>query len=139
MIDVRQVAHVCVLVEDLDRTREFYGRVLGLTTAFEFTKDGAPFGFYLNAGGRSHVEVFRRGAAPAGTGIIDHLCLEVADLDAAIAHVRAEGVEPVRPKKRGVDGTWQCWLADPDGTKIELFEYTDESAQFTGGTREVDW
>ena len=139
MIEVRQVAHVCVLADDLDRTRDFYARVLGMTTAFDFTKDGRTFGFYLNAGGRSHVEVFRRGDAPEGSGRIDHLCLEVADLDAAIAHVRSEGVEPVRPKKRGVDGTSQCWLADPDGTQIELFEYTGESAQFRGGDREVDW
>ena len=44
-----------------------------------------------------------------------------------------------RPKKRGVDGTWQCWLTDPDGTKIELFEYTEDSAQFKGGDRVANW
>ena len=30
-------------------------------------------------------------------------------------------------------------IKDPSGTKIELFEYTDRSAQFVGGDREANW
>ncbi len=140
MIKVKQVAHVCIFAHDLDVTRAFYEDVLGLDTAFNFLRDGKIFGFYLNAGGRSHVEVFHKnGTSFDEANQINHLCLEVESLDAAIAHVKSKGIEPTRPKKKGCDETYQCWLTDPNGVKIELFEYTDKSAQFTGGDRVADW
>lgn len=138
-IRVRQLAHVCVFARDLEVTRTFYADVLGMETRFNFTRNGRIFGFYLDAGGRTNVEVFENDA----TGFterqnINHLCLEVGNLDDAIAHIRAAGVE-VTDKHKGCDNTWQAWTADPDGVRIELFEYTEESAQFTGGDREADW
>jgi lactoylglutathione lyase/glyoxylase I family protein len=139
-IKVKQVAHVCILAHDLEATRRFYEDVIGLEVAFNFLRDGEVFGFYLNAGGRSHVEVFQRdGTSFDESNQINHLCLEVASIDAAVAHIEAQGVELMRPKKKGVDETWQAWVRDPNGVKIELFEYTDRSAQFTGGDRVADW
>lgn len=139
-IKVKQVAHVCVFAHDLEATRRFYEDVLGMDIAFNFLRDGKVFGFYLNAGGRSHVEVFQKdGTSFDETNQINHLCLEVESIDAAITHIEAQGVELTRPRKKGCDDTWQCWLRDPNGVKIELFEYTDKSAQFTGGDRAADW
>ena len=138
-IRIRQVAHVCILARDLAETRDFYARVLGLPVKFEFLRDGRTFGFYLDAGGRTNVEVFERGEAGiAASARIDHLCLEVEDIDAAVAHVRGEGAE-ITDKKLGVDETWQAWVTDPNGVRIELFEYTERSAQFVGGDRVADW
>jgi catechol 2,3-dioxygenase-like lactoylglutathione lyase family enzyme len=138
-IRVKQVAHVCIFARDVEQTRAFYRDVLGMETVFNFTRDGRIFGFYLDAGGRSHVEVFENpGTAYAGTNNINHLCLEVESLDDAVAHIRGAGVE-VTDKKKACDDTWQAWTADPNGVKIELFEYTDRSAQFTGGDRVADW
>jgi glyoxylase I family protein len=139
-IKVKQVAHVCIFAHDLEATRRFYEDVLGMDTQFNFLRDGAVFGFYLNAGGRSHLEVFQRDSTSfEETNQINHLCLEVENLDRAIEHIEARGAQLTRPKKKGVDETWQCWLHDPNGVKIELFEYTGGSAQFTGGDRVVDW
>jgi len=59
-------------------------------------------------------------------------------MDAAVAHIRKMGV-PITDKKLGVDETWQAWTADPNGIKIELFQYTPKSAQFVGGDRVADW
>ena len=140
MIKIKQVAHVCIFAHDLEETRRFYEDVLGMDIAFKFLRDGSVFGFYLNAGGRSHVEVFQKDESQFDeTNQINHLCLEVVSIDAAIEHVKSRGVDPTRPKKLGVDNTYQCWLTDPNGVKIELFEYTDQSAQFIGGDRAADW
>ena len=138
-IEVRQLAHVCIFAKDLAETRDFYRDVLGLGVAFNFTRAGEWYGFYLDAGGRSNVEVFLKPEAAYDAGnAINHLCLEVASIDAAVTHIRARGVA-VTDKKLGVDGTWQAWTADPNGVRIELFEYTDRSAQFVGGDRTADW
>ena len=138
-IEVKQLAHVCIFARDLAETRDFYRDVLGMEVAFNFTRDGRWFGFYLDAGGRSNVEVFLKPeAGHDARDAVNHLCLEVASIDAAIAHVRGRGVA-VSDKALGVDDTWQAWLADPNGVPIELFEYTARSAQSVGGDREAGW
>jgi glyoxylase I family protein len=136
---VKQLAHVCIFSHDLARTEAFYRDVLGIPVVFRFMKEGREIGFYLDAGGRSNIEVFAKAeAAFAETNAINHLCLEVESMDAALAHIRALGV-PVRGKSYGCDDTWQAWITDPDGVKIELFEYTEKSAQFVGGDRIATW
>ena len=139
MIKVKQLAHVCIFAYDLDATRGFYRDVLGMDTRFNFLRDGRIFGFYLDCGGRSHVEVFENSEARhSEANQINHFCLEVEDMDAAIAHIRSKGVE-VTAKKLACDDTWQAWIKDPNGVRIELFEYTAKSAQFIGGNRVADW
>ncbi|MDG4878341.1 VOC family protein [Mesorhizobium sp. WSM4935] len=139
MIKVKQLAHVCIFAHDLEATRRFYRDVLGMDTRFNFLRDGRIFGFYLDCGGRSHVEVFERNEASySDRDQINHFCLEVEDIDAAIAHIRSKGVE-VTPKKLACDDTYQAWISDPNGVKIELFEYTAQSAQFVGRDCVADW
>ena len=74
---------------------------------------------------------------PTGTPI-NHFCLEVERIDDAVAHIKSRGV-PVTDKKFACDDTWQAWITDPNGVRIELFEYTAKSAQFVGGDRIADW
>ncbi len=139
MIKVKQVAHVCIFAKDVEETRKFYKDALGLETAFNFLRDGKIFGFYMNAGGRSHIEVFQKSEASFDeTNQINHLCLEVENIDQAIAHFETIKLD-VTKKKKACDDTYQAWIKDPNGVKIELFEYTDQSAQFVGGDRVADW
>ncbi|MGJ8586315.1 MAG: VOC family protein [Marinosulfonomonas sp.] len=139
MIKVKQVAHVCIFANDVEETRNFYKDVLGLDTAFNFLRDDKIFGFYLNAGGRTHIEVFQKGEASfSETNQINHMCLEVENIDQAIDHIKALNID-ITAKKFACDDTYQAWIKDPNGVKIELFEYTDKSAQFMGGDRVADW
>lgn len=136
---VKRLAHACIFAADLGATQRFWTEVLGLHVAFRFTRGGDVIGFYLDAGERTFIEVFRRDAvAPTDLRQIDHLCLEVGSLDEAVERLRSSGVA-VTDKKLGIDDTWQAWTEDPNGVKVELFEYTEHSAQFAGGDREVDW
>ena len=136
---VKQIAHVCIFAHDIDMTADWYSRVLGFDKIFNFTRDGRVFGYYLDAGGDTHVEVFENAEAEySGRNQINHICFEVIDIDEAIGHIRSQGVEAT-DKSNGCDDTWQSWVTDPNGVKIELFQYTGKSAQFTGGDRVAHW
>lgn len=138
-MQIRQLAHVCLFSHDLAAVEAFYVGALGLRKCFDFTKKGAWVGLYLACGERTFIEIFLHDEAPfAKTGQVNHLCLEVPDLPAAVAELRAKGIEVTEPKY-GCDDTWQAWLKDPSGSPIELFQYTAKSAQFQGGDREIDW
>lgn len=138
---IKQVAHACIFAHDLGATETFYNDVLGIPTAFTFRRGEERIGYYLDLGGRTFVEVFRKAESRfADTDQINHICLETEDIDALVDHVRSKGVS-ISDKKLGVDGTWQSWLADPNGVKLEIFQYTEASLQFkpAGSVCQVNW
>jgi lactoylglutathione lyase/glyoxylase I family protein len=138
---IKSLAHLCILSGDLNRTLDFYVGILGLRKKFDFIRNGALFGFYLEVAPGQFIEVFHTDApAPdrASAGSITHLCLEVADIDAVRGRLVAKGVE-VTEKKLGADSSWQAWCKDPDGTAIEFHQYTPGSCQLTGAECVVDW
>ncbi len=124
------VAHVCFTVSDLDASTDFYCGRLGLSHAFDFLNDaGERFGVYLKAGRRTFVELFEGDLAQdAGPASYRHFCLEVDDIESTVAELRERGVEVSDPSL-GSDNSWQAWLSDPDGNRIELHAYTEESKQ----------
>jgi catechol 2,3-dioxygenase-like lactoylglutathione lyase family enzyme len=127
---IKALAHVCFTVRDLNAAEAFYRDILGFKPAFDFINDdGVRFGVYLHIGGRSFLEMFigdTQGTVPGQS--FQHICLEVDDVAAAVAEIRAKGVEVTDPYF-GSDGSWQAWIADPDGNRIELHGYTPESKQ----------
>ena len=86
---ITQIAHVCIGAKNLQESEHFYCDVLCLTKKFDFRKNGELFGFYLDVGNNTFIEVFPETAEVAlEKTIIRHLCLEVDDLDALIARVK---------------------------------------------------
>ena len=135
---IKQVAHVCIGSTDLAKTEHFYCDILGMERGFDFLKNGELYGYYLKTGENTYIEVFTQNEVNHNKPIIQHLCLEVEDLDAVISAVRGKGAE-ITDKKQGTDKSWQAWMTDPSGVRIELMQYTDESSQFTGNPCIVTW
>ncbi len=127
---IRNIAHTCFTVSDLAQALTFYRDGLGLPEAFDFVNDeGHRFGVYLHAGGRNFLELFEGSLAdPAEGQSYRHLCLEVDDIEETVATLKERGIE-VTPVKLGRDQSYQAWITDPDGNRIELHQYTPDSWQ----------
>jgi glyoxylase I family protein len=135
---IKQVAHICIGSTDLAKTEHFYCDILGMERGFDFLKNDELYGFYIKAGENTYIEVFTQDEVKSERPLLQHLCFEVEDLEAAIAEIKAKGVD-VTPKKQGGDKSWQAWIADPSGVRIELMQYTADSSQFTGNPCIVTW
>jgi catechol 2,3-dioxygenase-like lactoylglutathione lyase family enzyme len=124
------LAHACFTVSDLERSLKFYVDGVGLTPAFDFVDEtGRRFGLYLHLGGRNFVELFQGNLGERADGqSYRHICLEVDDIKATVAEMRERGIE-VSEIKMGKDHSYQAWITDPDGNRIELHHYTRESWQ----------
>ena len=129
---VKQIAHVCIGATDLEATERFYCGVLGFARKFRFLKGSEPIGFYLDAGGGTFIEVFRQDDVQEGSRpLIRHFCLLTDDIDRLRQALLRAGHE-VTEKKKGCDQSWQAWVTDPSGVRIEFHQYTAQSSQLTG-------
>ena len=127
---VKNLAHICFTVRDLETSLSFYRDILGLRQAFDFVNEkGERFGVYLHAGGRSFIELFQDGTnSQAAKQSFRHFCLEVEDLRSMVSRFKIQNIEVSEPVM-GSDNSLQAWLSDSDGNKIELHEYTPSSKQ----------
>lgn len=135
---IHGISHVCLNVSDIHRTVDFYNQKLGFPIKFNFVKNGQLFGAYFQVSPSSFIEAFQTaGLEVINTGIV-HICLETDNIDQCIADLRSAGIE-CTDKKLGCSKSWATWLTDPDGNRLEINEYTAESAHRCGGTVEVTW
>ncbi len=113
-----------VLIRPLDpeRSHRFYGETLRLAVYREFG-EGPEHGVVYFLGG-GFVEVSGRGQGIASDQI--RLWLQVRNLDAAHADLRAAGVEIVRELRREPWGLEEMWIADPDGIPIVVVEVPED-------------
>jgi catechol 2,3-dioxygenase-like lactoylglutathione lyase family enzyme len=128
---ITRIAHLCLAATDLAATERFYITGLGFRKLFDFLRGGQVIGFYLEVCPGNYVEVFRRDHVdPEAKAPISHLCLETADIDAVSRQLKSLGYT-VTDKKLGADQSWQTWVTDPAGVRIEFHQYTPNSSQTT--------
>lgn len=154
---IRGIHHTALSVPDLERSLAFYRDLLGFEPVMDFSwrdhpdldrthrLEGTAARVVLLRAGNAMLEIFEYAApaprpADASRRLVDHglthLCLDVDDLEAEYARLRAAGVEfhcaPVDY------GTVLCTYArDPDGNVIELQEVKspDDPLALPGGRR----
>ena len=111
------VHHVSINVRDVAEAERFYVEQLGLVRR----SDRPDFGFagaWLDAGAQQVHLIEGEPPAPVG----QHFALQVDDLNAAVAELRARGVHVSDPSPVGTGR--QAFLSDPAGNGIELHEAT---------------
>jgi len=130
---VETLAHVMIKVSDLERSIAFYRDVLGFQEAFRIKRDDGTTGLiYMHVAGRQFVELSKgiEAEKASGRGVgYAHVCFEVADIQKAHERLLPSGAVVPESLKVGRDGSWQFWIVDPDGNRIELMQYTRESQQ----------
>ena len=124
------IEHFLVLSDDMDGTRDWYERVLGLA---EGERPPLPFpGYWLYLGDVPAVHVADRSAyeehaasvgtgssALAGsTGAVDHIAFSASGYDELKERLAAHGVDAVENEVPGV--MRQLFLQDPNGVRLEL-------------------
>jgi lactoylglutathione lyase len=132
---IKGYQHVALKVKDLDRALEFYVDKLGFQYFLDLKRDdGSVWIVYLRISDDQYLELFpgaETDSAP-GTGAngVNHLCLEIEDMHATVADMKAKGITMLSEIKTGIDGNLNAWIADPDGNRFELMEMAGDCIQF---------
>jgi catechol 2,3-dioxygenase-like lactoylglutathione lyase family enzyme len=112
---------------DLDRSRRFYGETLGLAVFREF---GGGTVFFL---GNGLLEVSAHRHASDGPSDATRLLLQVRDVEAEHARLRAAGVPVDAPPARMPWGLIEMTARDPDGLALVLVEVPADHPQRRAG------
>ena len=113
------LGHVTVLSADLERTRRFYCDLLGLRDGPRPAIPVPGHWFYVGHEAVVHVLPRQGGATPGPHGPIDHFALKAEDRPAFEQRLRAAG-QPFESRHLAGTDTWQIFLEDPDGARVEL-------------------
>jgi lactoylglutathione lyase len=127
------IGHMAIRVKDVARTLEFYVGKLSFEEMFRLDRDGRLWLMYLRITDTQFLEIFPEGEGERAAGKeavgYNHLCLEVSNIDTALADLAAKGVPLSSPLKTAADGNRQAWIEDPDGHRIELMELSPDCLQ----------
>jgi catechol 2,3-dioxygenase-like lactoylglutathione lyase family enzyme len=132
------IEHFLIAADDIDATRDWYARVLGMTSG-----PHPDFGFpvhwmYIGQADVVHIGPSARKAnerqkqylgrtsedTGAGTGAVDHIAFRATGLRAMLEHLRGQGIEFTQRRANG-QALQQVFFYDPNGIKIEL-NYAEE-------------
>jgi catechol 2,3-dioxygenase-like lactoylglutathione lyase family enzyme len=138
---ISHIEHFLVAADDIDATRDWYARVLGMQPG-----PHPDFGFpvhwmYVNGVDVVHIGPSAKSAgeiqkkylgrssqqSEAGTGAVDHIAFRATGLRDMLQHLRAERVSFSQRRANG-QALFQLFLYDPNGIKIEL-NYAAEEAE----------
>jgi catechol 2,3-dioxygenase-like lactoylglutathione lyase family enzyme len=127
------IEHFLVAADDINATRDWYARVLGMTSG-----PHPDFGFpvhwmYLGGVDVVHIGPSAKMAgaiqkqylgrtsekSEQGTGAIDHIAFRATGLRDMMEHLRREKVE-FRQRRANGQALFQLFFHDPNGIKIEL-------------------
>lgn len=124
-MEVKELGHIVLYVRDLERSRHFYGEVLGWKLVAEMGEMAAMF-----SSGRTHHELLLLEAGPSATPVpagrrlgLYHFGLKVGETDDELRDV----IETLRREEVPITGmadhtvTHSVYITDPDGNEIELY------------------
>jgi len=127
------IEHFLVAADDIDATRDWYARVLGMRSG-----PHPEFGFpvhwmYLGDTDVVHIGPSAKAASEnqkkylgrtsqdqgAGTGAIDHIAFRATGLRGTLEHLKREKIQFSQRRASG-QALFQLFFYDPNGIKIEL-------------------
>jgi catechol 2,3-dioxygenase-like lactoylglutathione lyase family enzyme len=121
MPPLRGLRHLALRVRDIQKAKEFYVKLFGMNVVWE----PDPQNCYLSSG--SDNLALHEAAGPPATDSefhsLDHfgfIAESPSIVDAWAGWASQNGVRILKAPKQHRDGSYSCYLADPDGNTIQI-------------------
>jgi len=121
-------AHVGLYIKDVERSKKYYTDLLGFTCVSEFTNDFGDQLAFMKSGSMILELIQHKVWMDRKDGLFDHIAMQVDDIEAVSAELKAKGVEfaddiyfetRISHFVNGVK--YQAWRG-PDGEHLEIYQ-----------------
>ena len=122
------IHHIAIIAGEYEKCKYFYTEVLGFKIIREtYRQNRNSYKLDLSVNGKYQIELFsfadvkERLSFPEAKGL-RHLAFAVKDLDAAVAHLKANKVAVQEIRFDEITGNRFCFFNDPGGQPLEFYE-----------------
>ncbi|GGN02672.1 hypothetical protein GCM10010967_41690 [Dyadobacter beijingensis] len=128
MLQLQAVHHIAIICSDYEKSKRFYTEVLGFTVDREVCREARDsYKLDLSLNGQYVIELFSFPSPPARVSRpeacgLRHIAFKVADVEAAITALNAQGIFPEPIRVDEFTGKKFTFFADPDDLPVELYE-----------------
>lgn len=129
---IKKIHHIAVAVEDIDKAAEFWQGVLGLELEHVEQVESQHVKIAFFPCGESEIELVQPTDTESGTARflqnrgagIHHLCVEVADIDAALQELKEKGVRLINETALVEEGRKMAFIHPKSsaGVLLELYQ-----------------
>lgn len=122
------LAHIGVFISNMENSMKFYTENLNFVSEGIDDLGATKIGFLRNGGCVIELVCHETYSNPPTRGIVDHICLEVEDIDGLVAELKAKGIAMENDASVGYSdkirgGVKNIFFRGPDGERIELMEF----------------
>lgn len=124
-----RIRHIAISVRDSKKSAKFYKNIFGFIEINKFTKPGWDGGAIVLELNEIQLEIFQfqsrieKKDDLSNLKVIGlkHIGIQVENVNEKYKELKNKGIDIDKPVK-GVTVAWFCFLRDPDGIPIELYE-----------------
>ncbi|HRD43539.1 MAG TPA: VOC family protein [Ferruginibacter sp.] len=127
-MNITGIHHIAIIAGDYEKCKTFYSRVLGFKIIREtYRQNRQSYKLDLSVNGVGQLELFsfpdskERQSYPEAKGL-RHLAFAVKDINAAVNHLKENGVGVQEVRVDELTGQRFCFFNDPSGQPLELYE-----------------
>ena len=120
---MHEVAHIGVVVRDIDKSVNFYTTVLGCQREESYQDDRIRLEFIKS--GQQTIELIQYKQDPAGSrgfGLVDHIAFLVQDIDREIARLQQFNVPLLFDQPKLTGNKRIMFFTGPDGERLEFVQ-----------------
>jgi catechol 2,3-dioxygenase-like lactoylglutathione lyase family enzyme len=119
MIQVKDYNHVGIVVRDLEKTKWFYGELLGLKTIERPPFDFPGHWYQVGKSTQLHLMVMEEEIPVT----MRHIALEVVNFQDTVKGLEANRIEIVEGPGKRFDGSDYLFCRDPDRNLVEITKH----------------
>lgn len=141
---VTKIGHVVLNVTDIERSIDFYTRVMGFEISDVYPDSMMPGRMAFLRFSKDHHGIALVGGANGASQSLElhHMAFEVATLDEvfkARTHLEANGVKIAYEGRRRAGAQIAVEFSDPDGHRLEIYWGVDQVARGEAGRPAEEW
>jgi lactoylglutathione lyase len=118
-----KVKNVAIAVENMEESTQFYTEILGLKEVRRFSPQPGLTIALFKGEGEAMIELIENEANKKGLFLVG---MEVEDMDAEVANLKAKGIELTRGPFGPPGSPRVAFLDGPDGVELEMIENMDK-------------